>query len=517
MMRSMFAGVSGLKNHQIKMDVIGNNIANVNTIGFKGGRVNFQDILSQTMKGASEPRAGRGGTNPIQIGLGSGIATVDVLHTQGNLQNTSKVSDLAIQGEGFFILGDGSNQYYTRAGNFNMEQNGNLVNPANGLILQGWTANNDGTIDYNSPIRGIQLPIGQNIAPSATTTVGFGSNLDANTTSTLGYKEMTITAGTDSSRITIDIVADPDNYNIFNYKINASNGAIVSATNADGFHGKITVDSNGSIVSRTGAPTVTIGTNPAVSIVPPAVGAAKGGSFSATVGTDTFTAAGTFDSKSVTTTTDVYDSLGTKHTIATKVTKSDVNTWEWVTTDASGNTIGNGVLNFNSLGELVSASGTDITFNPAGADPVIITPDFDAVTQFTSTISEITSPDQNGYSMGQLQSFNIDKIGQVIGVFSNGRSQVLAQLATASFNNPSGLLRSGDTMFAASANSGTPQIGQAGFNGRGYISSGTLEMSNVDLSQEFTDMIVTQRGFQSNSRIITTSDELLQELVGLKR
>jgi flagellar hook protein FlgE len=119
--------------------------------------------------------------------------------------------------------------------------------------------------------------------------------------------------------------------------------------------------------------------------------------------------------------------------------------------------------------------------------------------------------------MGQLQSFNIDKSGQLLGVFSNGRSQILAQLALANFNNPSGLIRSGDTMFSASANSGTAQIGQAGFNGRGNINSGTLEMSNVDLSQEFTDMIVTQRGFQANSRIITTSDEMLQELVNLKR
>ena len=511
MMRSMFAGVSGLKNHQIKMDVIGNNIANVNTIGFKAGRVNFQDILNQTMKGASEPRAGRGGTNPVQVGLGSGIATIDVLHTQGNLQNTSKVSDLAIQGEGFFILGDGKDLYYTRAGNFNMETNGYLVNPANGLILQGWMANTDGTIDYNTPIQGIQLPIGQNIPPSATTTVGFASNLSADTTSTLTYQEMTITDGVESSRITIKITPGAG-YNVFNYTIEASNDATV--TNPTG---TIILNPDGTLAGdATGSPVVELKNGTTIAITPPLNGAANGGVFEADT-TPPVQTQGTFDSKSVITTTDVYDSLGTKHTITTKVTKSDVNTWQWVTTDVNGNVLGNGTLVFDSVGKLVSASGKDITFNPTGADPVIIKPDFSSVTQFTSSISEITSPYQNGYSMGQLQSYNFDKIGQVIGVFSNGRSQVLAQLATASFNNPSGLLRCGDTMFAASANSGTPQIGQAGFNGRGYISSGALEMSNVDLSQEFTDMIVTQRGFQSNSRIITTSDEMLQELVNLKR
>jgi flagellar hook protein FlgE len=146
-----------------------------------------------------------------------------------------------------------------------------------------------------------------------------------------------------------------------------------------------------------------------------------------------------------------------------------------------------------------------------------ITPDFSKVTQYDSTLSEITSPYQDGYPMGQLQSFNIDKVGHIVGVFSNGMNQMLGQIAMAFFNNPAGLTRGGDTMFDESSNSGSAQIGQAGQNGRGTITPGTLEMSNVDLSQEFTDMIVTQRGFQANSRIITTSDEMLQELVNLKR
>jgi flagellar hook protein FlgE len=513
MMRSMFAGVSGLKNHQIKMDVIGNNISNVNTIGFKSGRTNFQDLLNQNIKGATEPRDGRGGTNPIQVGLGNSIATIDVLQTQGNLQNTSKVSDLAIQGDGFFIVGDGTNQYYTRAGNFNMEKNGKLVNPASGMILNGWMANTAGEINPNSAITGIQLPIGQNIAPSATTKVGFGGNLDSKTFGTLTYPQMTIDDGAgNATRVSITLVPT-NNYNEFTYAVEAPNGVVTDGT------GTVTLDVEGRVTAVSGGPiTVTPTGGAAITFTLPTVGAESGGVFTATSLAGTTEFAGAFTAPiPLFTATKIFDSEGKEHTVSTTVTKNEVNRWKWQTNDEQGNLLGNGDLVFDNTGKLTSAAGTAITFAPAGAEPLTIIPDFSNITQFASAISEITSPEQDGYAMGQLQSFNIDKSGQVLGVFSNGRSQILAQLAMANFNNPSGLLRAGDSMFAASANSGTAQVGQAGFNGRGNINSGTLEMSNVDLSQEFTDMIVTQRGFQANSRIITTSDEMLQELVNLKR
>jgi flagellar hook protein FlgE len=513
MMRSMFAGVSGLKNHQVKMDVIGNNISNVNTIGFKGGRVNFQDLLNQNIKGASGPRDGRGGTNPIQVGLGNSIATIDVLQTQGNLQNTSKVSDLAIQGDGFFIIGDGTTQYYTRAGNFNMEQNGRLVNPGNGMVLQGWMASTAGEINSNSPITGIQLPIGKNIPPSATTKIGFGGNLDSKTYGDLSYPQLTLDDGAGhATRVSISLVPTK-NFNEFTYQVEAPSGIVANGT------GIITLDVNGNVTAVNGGPiTVTPIGGTAITINPPAIGTGNGGSFSAVSLTGNTEFTGDFKVPTpLFTATKVFDSEGNEHTFSTTVTKIEMNRWKWQTADEQGNILGSGDLVFDNTGKLTSAAGTPITYMPAGAEAMTVTPDFSGITQFASAISEITSPDQDGYSMGQLQSFNIDKSGQLLGVFSNGRSQILAQLALANFNNPSGLIRSGDTMFSASANSGTAQIGQAGFNGRGNINSGTLEMSNVDLSQEFTDMIVTQRGFQANSRIITTSDEMLQELVNLKR
>lgn len=140
MMRSLYSGVSGLQNHQVRMDVIGNNISNVNTIGFKKGRVNFQDMISQSMGGAAKPTDELGGVNPKQVGLGMAVASIDTIHTQGSLQTTGKMDDLAIQGNGFFIMSSGAKQYYTRAGAFGLDQEGILVNPANGMKVQGWTA-----------------------------------------------------------------------------------------------------------------------------------------------------------------------------------------------------------------------------------------------------------------------------------------------------------------------------------------------------------------------------------------
>ena len=515
MMRSMFAGVSGLRNHQTRMDVIGNNIANVNTIGFKSSRVTFQDTLNQMLRGASAPQGSKGGTNPLQVGLGMSIATIDVLQTQGNLQNTGNISDLAIQGDGFFVLSDGARQYYTRAGNFNLEADGRLVNPANGLVVQGWMADRDGNIIANGPVTNLQLPLGQTIDPIATTLIEFGGNLDSKTFGTLSYPDQTITDNDGKSfRLSFTLTAT-SNYNEFEYVVSVDNGTITGDTAT----GRITLNLDGTVKSVTGGPFIVTaaGSTTSVTINPPNVGDLNGGAF-VTNTTPLTSLQGTFKAPDpLVTSTRIYDSLGNAHNLTTIVTKVSVNSWVWETTDPQGNVIGNGTLNFDTTGRLVSAAGTPITFTPTGAETVVINPDFSNVTQFASSTSEITSPSQNGYPMGELQSYNIDSTGQIIGVFSNGLTKTLAQIAVASFTNPAGLTRSGDSLFSESNNSGTAQIGVAGQAGRGQITTGALEMSNVDLAQEFTDMITTQRGYQANSRIITTSDEMLQELVNLKR
>lgn len=511
MMRSMFAGVSGLRSHQTKMDVIGNNIANVNTFGYKSSRANFEDALSQYIRGASAPQDGRGGTNALQVGLGVNIASIDVNHTQGNLQSTGKASDIAIQGDGFFVVSDGVGQYYTRAGSLRLESSGYL-SVSNGLLLQGWMADTSGNINTNAPIESIMLPIGQNISPSATTMIEFGGNLDSGTTGTLSYPELTIDDGAGNYARVSFILTPTANYNEFNYKVSVANGTVTAGTGT----GTITLDINGNVTAVTGASfEVTPDGGNAIQINSPNIGESNGGAFTVT---GKYEFAGTFEAPTpLITSTKVYDSQGKDHTITTTVTKTAVNTWSWKATDEYGTSLGEGSLSFDTNGQLVSAPGTAIVLTPSGANPLTITPDFSGVTQFASSLSEITSPYQDGFAMGQLQSFNIDNDGKIIGVFSNGRSQTLAQLAIANFTNASGLVRMGNSLFGTSANSGNPQIGPAGLNGRGDVTPGNLEMSNVDLAEEFTDMIVTQRGFQANSRIITTSDEMLQELVSLKR
>lgn len=653
MMRSMYSGVTGLKNHQIRMDAIGNNIANVNTVGYKSSRVTFQDTLNQTLRGASASTGTRGGTNAIQVGLGMNLSSIDILHTQGNIQNTGNTTDCAIQGDGFFVLSDGGRQYYTRAGNFNLEENGLLVNASNGMIVQGWLANNMGNINTNAPLESIQIPVGQTVAPIATTEITYGGNLDKNLDGLLEYTALSVGSAT-GENCTLEIRLTPVGFNEYDFTVSTATTGVTIVPST----GRVTLNDDGSVQSNTlGNFTVNFPLGSSTTVDCPAMGQTNGGLFRAfkptaesaafpgfnpatpwggaplsitsgnitiqddlgnncTVtltleeladtwpnpgtytwtinddggatsnitsgGTGTFTwdgnqitscttttpptiiqssaapglqisvngltlnsatpairvtgkegdYTGTFtQSETMVTITRVYDSLGSGHNLTTTLTKTDVNEWDWVCVNEGGNNIGSGHLIYSSTGELISSTGSNITFTPTGARPIVIIPDFSDVTQYSGSLldpssedydptvpmTEISSPFQDGYPMGELQSINIDNTGTIVGVFSNGMNQSLGQLAMANFTNPGGLSRSGDTLFSETSNSGVAQIGIAGRSGRGKITPGAIEMANVDLSQEFTDMIVNERGFQSNSRVITTSDEMLQELVNLKR
>ncbi len=411
MMRSLFSAVSGLKAHQQRMDVIGNNIANVNTPGFKKSRVTFQDMLNQTIRGASRPvDGGRGGTNPMQVGLGVSTGSIDTIMTGSSPQDTGKNTDLAIDGDGFFVVSDGSRNYYTRAGAFDFDRDGYLVN-ANGMHVMGWKADENGVIN-TSPNSMVNIKIDLNTTEKAKQTekIYFSGNLDA--------------------------------------KI--SNGQSIIITQA------------------------------------------------------------------------VYDSLGCKHTAEFTFTKSDTNSNTWsVYCKVDGSDITptpTPTLTFKGDGtfDTSSPSNVNFSFTPNnGADQVSFAPDFSQMTQFDGETTATAS--QDGYPAGSLQGVSFDTTGTLSGVFSNGITRALAQVALASFNNPGGLFKEGNNLFSESSNSGGANIGPAGKGGLGTIKPGSLEMSNVDLAQEFTDMIVTQRGFQANSRVITASDEMLQDLVNLKR
>jgi flagellar hook protein FlgE len=456
MMRSLFSGVSGLKSHQTRMDTIGNNIANVNTTGFKSSRTTFADTLSQTLTGASSPNDNIGGTNPKQIGLGTGVASIDTIFTDGSVQSTGKNTDLCLSGNGLFAVKKGNQTYYTRDGAFEFDANGNYVLPSSGLFVQGWTAKN-GALDTTGAAGNITIPSGKSMAAAATTTATYSNNL------------------------------------------NSAAATITSVTGGDGT-GKATTD--------------------------------KPVTLKLSDGTTVTETSGTYvkdQSLPVTTTLTVYDTLGNKHSIPILFTKTatsstDGNTWqmslgETSFTETDGTTTSYAMtatdLKFTTDGKYSSGSGTatlTLTNGAAGTQTVNI--DLSALTQYsgTSTVNGTT----NGNAAGTLSSVSIDSTGTITGTYSNGKKQTEAQVAVAQFNNASGLTKTGNSLYQESNNSGTANVKTASDLGVS-ITPSALEMSNVDIANEFSDMIITQRGFQSNSKIITVGDEMLETLIGMKR
>ena len=410
MLRSMFSAISGLRAHQVMMDEIGNNIANVNTVGYKSGRVNFQDILSQTFRGASAPQGGLGSINPAQVGLGVTVAGIDVIMTQGNLQSTGRLTDMAIQGDGFFEMSDGSRNYFTRDGSFDVGLGGNLINPASGLKVQGWNASSAGAIDTTTATSDVVIPLGTRTTALASSTATVTGNLDA--------------------------------------------AAAVGSTSS--------------------------------------------------------------------TTLTMIDSLGVSHSVKVTYTKTGANAWDWKAdadpTDAAASSTAAGSITFNSDGTYASATGTTpitLTLTNGATASLDVNTSMDAMTGYQGTSS--LNGQVNGFTSGTLVTFTIGSAGDITGVFSNGQTQLLGQIAMASFVNAGGLLRQGQNLYASSSASGTASVGVPGSGGRGTVTTGSLEMSNVDLATQFTSMITAERGFQANGKVITTSDEMLQDLVNLKR
>ncbi|WIJ46852.1 flagellar hook protein FlgE [Curtobacterium citreum] len=391
MLRSLYSGISGLRSHQEMLDVTGNNIANVNTVGFKSSSTVFQDTLSQMTQGAGGPQTGIGGTNPAQIGLGVQVAGVSTNFAQGSAQATGKATDLMISGDGFFVTRLGNDTVYSRAGAFDFDADGRLVT-SDGKIVQGYPATN-GVVNQGGQLGDIVLPLDAAAPATRTTTATVTGNLPSET----------------------------------------------------------------------------------------AVG-------------------GTRVREST-----VFDASGTKQTLTLTYTRTATG-WSVAGTDGQGGT-GTGTLTFVADGKLTA--GGSLTVGGIAVD----------MTQLSgfATLDTSSIASQNGKAAGTLQGYSIAKDGTVVGTFSNGASLAIGRIALATFANPAGLEKTGASGYRATANSGQATVGAPGDPGVGQLASGTLEMSNVDLSQEFTNLIVAQRGFQANARIITTSDEVLQELTNLKR
>jgi len=455
MLRSLYSAISGLKNHQIKMDVIGNNIANVNTTGFKRSRVTFSTMLSQTLKGAGAPGENIGGTNAAQIGLGMMYTSIDQIMTTGSSQSTGKDTDVMIQGSGFFVLNNAGQTVYSRAGAFSQDSNGYLIEPGTGAFVMGymWGADDSTEADF-SQLSKLRFALGE-IMPQTT-------ELTLPNVPKEFPKDGWISSTVYRDKNLIGSYIDLDE--TFNDGIN--NVPIFPAgTIFDSRTGTITFTD----ASAAAEAVENIKNNP-VDIT-----------HEATLTLKSFTAAGT-DGWT--------DDLTYTNTKLIGATFSSLPTG--VTFDSS-----TGTLTFANT--TVRQSFFDD--GSAGEAPV----DVDVTVTFAPPT---------------LTSFSIDSTGTITGVYSNGfieATHKIGQLALANFANDAGLMNLGNSFYAASNNSGAARIGAAGTDGRGTIVPSAVEMSNVDLSQEFTDMIVTQRGFQANSRVITVSDSLLQELIDLKR
>jgi len=412
MIRSLRSGVSGLRSNQIRMDVIGNNIANVNTAAFKKGRAAFADLLGQNLVGVGRSGGG-GGVNPAGVGMGVGISSIDRAFTQGGLEYTNLSTDLALSGDGFFVARNKDGQeLLTRAGNFFFDGQGQL-STANGLAVQGWAFDDNGTVtpglrtDVNLDINRFA-----NSAPTATSSATMRGNLSAN----------------------------------------AENG-----------------------------------TQHTLSTV-------------------------------------IYDSQGKAHNLVLNIEKTGQNEW----------TLQEAKLEGDPGVQIPGAAGTLISFDQQGklvAPPTInlqniqfpgdvadgnISLDFQGLTQLAGTTTAIFGG-QNGVPPGRLEGFAINPEGILTLNYSNGTQRPLYQLAIGNVSNPNGLQQLGDNMFSVTAAAGDLIVGRAGFEIETSVISGALEMSNVDLTTEFTDMIVTQRGFQASARMVTVSDDMLQEVVSLKR
>lgn len=461
MMRSLYSGVAGLINHQVRMDVLGNNIANVNTYGFKKSRVSFQDILSQTMSGAAAPTAEKGGVNPKQVGLGMTIASIDKVFTQGSLQTTGLNLDLAVQGDGFFVLGRGDERFYTRAGGFGLDKNGLVVNPANGFRVQGWNAVKVGAeyvINPSGDLEDLVIPVGGKDPAKATEFIKYKSNLNSET-----------------PLLPVDREGSPEE--ILKSTV---------TTNIDGY------DSIGN-VHRVAVNFTRVQGEPNTWIVTAQAEGADPRAFSLDVGGPNANNSGSvimrFDNKGA--------PLAVEDNPRAAGAPADViNEGRLVAT-----------LNASFPGQ-GTAQAIRLDFGEAGR--------YDGVTQFAAP-STTRASEQDGYGLGYLEAFTVDSAGVITAVYTNGNKAPVGQVAMGLFTNPQGLTAEGDNNFRQTNNSGLANIGAAETGGRGKITAGTLEMSNVDMAEQFTDMIVTQRGFQANSRTIVTSDQMLQELLGLKR
>jgi flagellar hook protein FlgE len=549
-MDALFTAVTGMEANQQMLDVVGNNLANENTTGFQAQTVNFSDLLYQTLNQGTGPTANLGGTNPVQTGTGVQVESVSTNTQQGTLQTTGNNLDMALQGNGYFVVNDGAQSYYTRDGAFGINADGYLIDPATGDLVQRTGTVGEG--GPNSPVfqasgnSNILLPTNGEIPGTATSSIALQGNLSASASGpvaeVLTSANAFTVAGGGAAVLTTKLNSLSDNVaqyvngdsitlqgvdglgNSVNVSVpvtaNTTMGDVINAINTN-FQGvTASLSASGNIVVQSN----TTGTsNLNVSITDAANNTGSSNWAGHALSVTTPGAAGT----TVNTSIQVYDAQGNAHTLNLTFQKQSNNSWNLTAGLNPGDgTVVNGTISnitFNQDGSFSQVNGTNdaisLQFNGASSPQQIAftfgtAGGFNGLTQLGGTSSAVATG-QNGFQPGTLSSLTIGQDGTISGVFTNGQTLAIAQLAVASFANPSGLDRVGSNYYATSANSGVALIGAGQTGGRGAVEQGELESSNVDVSTEFTNLIIAQRGFEVNAHVLTAGDQILQDLINV--
>jgi len=514
-MPSFSIPLSGLDASSTGLSVIANNLANLNTVGFKGQNAAFQDLFYQQI-GTS------GDGNAVQVGVGASVAGISSKLTQGSIQTTGVPTDVAIQGAGYFIVDKGGAALYSRAGNFSLGANGELLTQDGGAV-QGYNAVN-GVIQANATLGALSIPTGLINPPKATANVQLALNLDA--TSGLPVSPAAQQTGVGISAATVlktgSQLSFSDGTNAFTYTTVAGDtlASVVAAVNANPNY-TASLSGNNLIINAVNGAPMTFSAN----TLTDAATSTQAVAFTAT---GTPVAPGTFSTSIV-----VHDSLGASHVLTYNFTKTAANAWQYQITvppsdlAAGGNpVVGTGTLAFNGSGQLISPTGSvaglTVSNLANGANPLTFAWNLSGanggglVTQNAGP-SATSATQQDGYSSGSLLSFTIGSDGVIQGIFSNGQTSPLGQIALANFANEQGLIRNGSNEFLSSLASGAANVGIPGTGGRGGLSGGALEQSNVDIATQFAQLILAERSYQANAKAVTTFDEVTQTAINLKQ
>ena len=514
-MPSFSTPLSGLNAYSQDLSVIANNLANLNTVGYKADVTNFQDLFYQQI-------ATNGAGDPVQVGVGTEISSISGNFTQGSIESTGVPTDIAIQGNGFLVVNKNGLQEYSRAGNLSVTASGNLVT-ADGGLVQGFQAVN-GVINPNQTLGTVSIPAGLTSAPNPTSNVALTLNLNSGTP--VAPSAASQQTGTGIAPATVlatgGTLTFSDGTNAFTYTTVAGDtlSTIVNQINANP---NFTADLSGNslVITANNGAAITFSAN---TLTDAATGALA----------ETFAASNASTTGTFSTSVAVNDSLGASHVLTYTFTKTGANAWNYeITVPAAdvgqtGNpvVVKTGTLTFNGAGQLTAPAGnvTGITVTgfADGANPLtfawqLFDPNGAGLLTQVAGASATSSTLQNGFPSGTLTSYTIDNTGTVQGIFSNGQTVAIGQIALASFANEQGLLRAGSNNFESTLSSGPANIGQAGAGGRGTITGGSLELSNADIATEFSQLILAERGYEANARTITTFDQVTQDAINLKQ